>query len=166
MKNDFSIYVGGSTEPWAASVIQALIRLSRPRRLLELGTFEGRTTKAITEAMPADAFLSTVDISDRRVIDALPRSMFYEIDAIEFLKTSAPDDYDFVFVDDDHTIDHVRQEVELLIDGGLVSKGGLVVLHDVIGPFGLDSIIYERGGFIIDLPLFHAAGGLGVIEVE
>ncbi|NIW93483.1 MAG: hypothetical protein GWN20_11515, partial [Phycisphaerae bacterium] len=54
-------YLAGSTEPWAASVIAAIVRLKKPRRILELGTFEGRTTQAIAAAMPDYAKLTTVD---------------------------------------------------------------------------------------------------------
>lgn len=160
-----SEYASGSTEPWTVSVLQALIRLRRPKRLLELGTFEGRTTIAMSAVMPRDATLCTVDIEDHWIdlqIDA--RTQRYTQDALDFLDSSCDGDHDFVFVDDDHTFAHVKEEVDLLM-GGIVSSGGLIVLHDVIGPFGLDEIVRERGGFIIDLPLLHAAGGLGIIEV-
>lgn len=158
-------YRGGSTEPWAVSVLQALIRLKKPMNLLELGTFEGRTTRAMAEVMPKLSRLWTVDVETRHDPFEDRRIIPHEMDAIEFLTHHAPRrSVDFAFVDDDHTLAHVTREVELLLDG-VMAERGLIVLHDVIGPFGLDAVVREFGGFVIELPLLHAGGGLGVIEV-
>lgn len=149
-------YASGSTEPWAVSVLCALARLGRPAKILELGTFEAKTTAKLAEI----AAVTTVDVEKRW--SSLPHgAVFCESDAIHFLQSTGAI-YDFVFVDDDHEAGHVRTEVELLL-GGIVRGGGLIVLHDVIGPFGLDRIVYDHDGFIIELPLLHVAGGLGVI---
>lgn len=159
-------YLSGSTEPWAVSVLQALVRLKKPRRILELGTFEGRTTRALVDVAKGVEEFVTVDIEDRwedRPMNTQTYS-FIQDDAIEFLKRLEFGVFDFVFVDDDHTRAHVEEELDLLM-GGVVSPGGVIVLHDVIGPFDLGSLVTSRGGFIIELPLLHAAGGLGVIEV-
>lgn len=156
-------YMAGSTEPWTVSVIQALIELYEPKRILELGTFEGLTTEAILE-VAGDAEVWTVDIEDRRLYRG-PGANFVEEDAITFLsRPETANAFDFVFVDDDHTREHVEQELGLLI-GRVMRPGGLIVMHDVIGPFNLADLVAEHGGIIIDLPLLHAAGGLGIIRV-
>ena len=155
-------YMSGSTEPWSASVIQTLIRLVRPSSILELGTFEGLTTQAICDAVPVDVM--TVDIEQRW--KTLPdNAIFVQQEATSFLRAMPKDSFDFVFVDDDHTREHVAEELRLLIDERRVRKGGFVVLHDVIGPFDLGELVTEREGWIVELPLLHAAGGLGVIQV-
>lgn len=166
MSDPLAAYMSGSSEPWTASVLAALVRLRRPSRILELGTFEARTTRALAAAAP-EAEIMTVDL-ERRFEGDLPANVtFHESDALDFLRASRGRPFDFVFVDDDHTYSHVRAEVDLLMYKSrfLTRKGSLIVLHDVIGPFGLGEIISDWGGFIIDLPLLHAAGGLGVIEV-
>lgn len=152
-------YLGGSTEPWAASVVAALARVSRATRILELGTYEARTTAGLVEIAP----VTTVDIEQRW--ENLPEgARFIKSDAVEFLKGCAMGSFDFVFVDDDHSQAHVEEELKLLY-GDIVAPGGLIVLHDVIGPFGLEELVTSRGGFVIELPLLHVAGGLGVIQV-
>lgn len=163
--SDLSPYVAGSSEPWAVSVLQALVRLRRPQRILELGTFQGLTTRALVDVAP-DALITTVDLEDR-VVGGFPNNVaFSEQEALEFLRmwrNSGPP-FDFVFVDDDHDATHVAQELDLLL-GGVVAPGGLIVGHDVEGSFDLAPLFVERGGWIIQLPHLHAAGSLGVIEV-
>lgn len=157
-------YLSGSTEPWAVSVLQALVRLKNPRNLLELGTFEGRTTRALANVMSPNARLWTVDVARRHSSFEDDHIIFFERDAIDFLENDAPQGVmDFVFIDDDHTKEHVAREIELVKERVLAPKG-LIVLHDVFGPFGLDEIVLAHGGFLIELPLLHAAGGLGVIQ--
>jgi len=159
-------YASGSTEPWAASVLATLIRLTRPARILELGTFQGMTTRAISSAAP-DASVVTVDIEKRFEGDLGANVTFREMDALTFLRTWGGPPFDFVFVDDDHSFGHVSAEIDFLRhpEMTLTGPGSLIVLHDVIGPFGLDRIVHEHGGWIVELPLLHAAGGLGVIQV-
>jgi predicted O-methyltransferase YrrM len=162
--SDLSPYGAGSTEPWAVSVLQALVRLKRPARILELGTFEGRTTHALAEAAPK-AYITTVDL-EARFAGGFPNNVaFCEDDAIAFLKRWDGPPFNFVFVDDDHTRNHVATEIALLHSRGIVASGGLIVGHDVEGAFDLGSLFVERGGFIISLPRLHAAGSLGVLEV-
>lgn len=153
-------YRSGSTEPWTVSVLCSLVRVTKPKRLLELGTYKGLTTRELAKAMPPDATLTTVDLKAQHGGFDDPRVTFVEADALAYIgECPVPD---FVFVDDDHSYDHVAAEVGLL---SYVMDAGLIVLHDVVGPFGLDRIVREHGGFIIEQPLLHVAGGLGVIEL-
>lgn len=48
--------------PWEAAFLQALVRLSGARRVLEVGTFTGYSALAMAEALPADGNLVTCDI--------------------------------------------------------------------------------------------------------
>ena len=67
----------------------------------------------------------------------------------------------FVFLDDDHDAAHVREEIRLAKK--LLRPGGIICVHDVVGPFGLGDVVREAGGIVVDTPRFHAAGGLGII---
>lgn len=167
---DLSPFVSGGTEPWSVSVLQALVRLKRPKRLLELGSYEGRTTRALASVMPRGASLVGVEAvssrweQSRLAVQENPQVTILETDALKFLRTHAGPPFNFVFVDDDHSAGHVALELDLLLDG-IVAPGGLIVGHDVRGAFNLAPLFEARGGFIIELPRLHAAGSLGVIEV-
>ena len=71
--------------------------------------------------------------------------------------------FDFAFLDDDHTASHVDREIELLKPR--MKKGGLICVHDVMGPFGLGGVVSKYHGFNLDLPKIHAGGGLGIIQI-
>jgi predicted O-methyltransferase YrrM len=158
---DLGPFVSGSTEPWAVSVLQALVRLRRSTSILELGTYQGLTTAALREV--SSGFVTSVDLMKRW--ETLPVGIrFVESEALEFLRSCPASLFDFAFVDDDHTKGHVAMELDLLL-GGIVAPGGLIVGHDVEGAFDLAPLFIERGGFVISLPQLHVAGSLGVIEV-
>ena len=162
-------FKSGSLEPWSASVLQALVRLTRPLRLLELGAFEGRTTLALAEVMPPEAHITAVEHDHKRAeiarvrLESHPRAEVIVSDTIRFLERAPRASFDFVFVDDDHAQEHVARELDLLL-AGRMTPGGLIVGHDVLGKFELDKVFLARGGFIISQPLIHAGGGLGVIQ--
>lgn len=162
-------YVSGSTEPWTVSVLCGLIHVMRPRIILELGTFEGLTTLAIANVLSPTQHLVSVEHDETRaakaraLVGARANVQIIQHDAIAFLKRTQDAMYDFAFVDDDHAYEHVKEEIALL--HRVVRPGGLITMHDVIGDFGLGRIVHEHGGVIMELPLLHADGGLGVIRV-
>jgi predicted O-methyltransferase YrrM len=80
-------------------------------------------------------------------------------DALHFLKETDDDSYDFIFLDDDHEFAHVRDEVHEA--KRVLRPGGILAMHDVIGPFALMYCIPE-GGIALDLPRLHSNGGLGI----
>lgn len=160
-------YLSGSTEPWSVSVIQALIRLKKPANLIELGTYEGKTTVAMANAMSHLARLWTVDATDHGTYFGDDHRIIKVIrDAEDWLENVAPTGViDFAFVDDDHERAHVDREIRILKEK-IMAPGGWIVMHDVIGDFDLASVCIAHGGFVIELPLLHRAGGLGVIVCE
>ena len=163
----------GSTEPWSASVVCALAWSIGARSVLELGAFEGLTTLALAKALP-NARIYAVEHDEARATITRNRCAnehgwnveVIQRDAISFLRECVASERraDFAFVDDDHTYAHVAEEIDLLRTY-VIRKGGMIVMHDVIGDFGLDQLVRHHGGRIIELPLLHAAGGLGVIRV-
>ena len=166
-------YVAGSTEPWSASVVCAFAWSIDARDVLELGAFEGLTTVALAKALPAASITaiehdaSRSGVTKKRVAAAgLENVSVVQNDAIKFLRACADlagPCFDFAFVDDDHTYAHVAEELDLL--KRVVRPGGLILMHDVIGDFGLEQLVWHHKGRIIELPLLHAAGGIGVIRV-
>ena len=162
-------YVSGSAEPWSVSTIIGLMYVARPKRVLELGTFMGLTTKALADALTPEQTLTTVELdasrfhNAKRHVGERANVTHLQADALTFLRSCSPGDFDFAFVDDDHTYAHVAEEIVEL--KRILPKDSLIVLHDVIGDFGLGDLVRVHGGVIIDLPILHNDGSLGVIRV-
>lgn len=170
---DLAAYEAGSTEPWTVDILCALIYAKRPRVILELGTFEGKGTRELALAAP-QAQIITVEYDAERYAAAraaladLPNVHCVHDDAIHFLRSCDDIRFDFVFVDDDHDATHVAEELRLLHSWqgpSLMSPGGLIACHDVIGRFNLGPVVVGHHGFVLELPLLHAAGGLGLIQI-
>lgn len=177
MFDTLAAYRDGSTEPWTADLIAALVRATKPANLVETGTFRGLTTKALLDAMSTYAgehgsVIRTIDNDAdrcRRAADWLGSLPFaqgvgYEIlcgDALAFLRELPEGSIDFLFLDDTHEASHVHQEVVAGLRA--LRPRGLMVLHDVIGPYGLDTVVKQYSGVCLDLPRLHVAGGLGLI---
>lgn len=173
---DLAPYRAGSTEPWTVDVLAALIRAKQPKTLLETGTYLGMTTVALAEAMPGDAAFWTVEQDANRFDHPIPALLAANVsrvqaDALTFLRGWPGPKFDFVFLDDDHGAVHVAAEIDTLVDWTkspsewLVAPRALIAVHDVLGPFHLGAVVAARKGFILDLPLLHKAGGLGLIQV-
>lgn len=179
MSDPLAPYRSGSAEPWTAQLLGAFIRAKKPHVLVETGTFLGLTTAVMMDAMNTygaehASELYTVEcdrerfeaaaafLSQRLSPSGLVRVNCVEGEALEFLRLDRlQGQVDFLFLDDDHSAEHVRAELQAA--QGLMRPGGLICVHDVIGPFGLGAVVREFGGLVLDLPRLHAAGGLGVL---
>lgn len=173
MVDPLADYRSGSTEPTTVEVICAMIRALQPGIVLETGTFEGCTTRRMLEAMAsyADtraARLYSVEYDAARMdaaqsLLADSRSAYLTLvggDAVQFIK-EFPGTFDFAFIDDDHTASHVTQELSALLPK--MNPGGVVCMHDVVGPFGLDKVCKSFGGVVLPFQRLHVAGGLGIV---
>ncbi len=148
------------------------------RVVLELGGFKGLTSMAIAERMMAygggQLIICELDKDRCADITALFRAYptrtkgvmarLEQTDALTCIAALPLLSVEVAFVDDDHTASHVEQEIKALLPK--MVRGGIILLHDVVGAFGLDTVVRRYGGTVIELPLLHAAGGLGVITKE
>lgn len=175
----YADFRGGSSEPWTVDVLCALVRALRPAALIETGTYEGRTTVRLLDAMSSysddhASHLMTVEFDHDRLVQAEQfifdsprpegsRASFTQIegDALAFLSTQPDESVDFIFLDDDHTTTHVGHEVRESLR--CLRPNGVLAMHDVIGPFGLAPIVRSHGGVCLPLERLHIAGGLGII---
>jgi predicted O-methyltransferase YrrM len=113
-----------------------LILASKSKNILELGVRQGITTlPLLTGAHLVDGFVHSVDIDQTsfQCPDELKKHwMFYKSDAIKFLETKSKENakYDFVYIDDWHSYDHVKKELELISD--MVSPSSMILLHDLM----------------------------------
>lgn len=168
-------YLEGSTEPWTQQLVVALARSIGATRILETGTFLGYTTLWLVTALKNVHLLLSIENDRSRAKEArqflkgpltgLWKTLSYAVvqaDALHFLEETDKI-FDFAFLDDDHTTAHVDREIELLKPK--MKKGGLICVHDVVGPFGLSGVVTKHHGFNLDLPKLHVGGGLGIIQV-
>lgn len=165
-------YRSGSLEPWSADVLCAVLRAKRPSVVIETGTFMGLTTARLVEAALSfsaerECRVYTVEMDEARAQEAWTNLQHCGAnltlghgDAIRFLR-EFEGEADIIFLDDDHTAAHVREEIRLALK--ILRPGGVIFVHDVVGHFGLGNVVKEYGGVVLDLPRLHAAGGLGII---
>lgn len=123
-------------DPEVAQLLRALVRVKRPRRLIEVGTNIGYSVIAMGRECDAEAVVETIEIDHntlttaRRFVAeaALPcRVVFHEGAALEVLpRLTGP--FDFVF------IDCVKTEYEDYLDALLpkIERGGVIVCDNLL----------------------------------
>lgn len=166
---------GGSTEPWTLSLLASLLHAIGAKRVLECGAYLGHGTAWLACALDelGGGALTTIELDGVRLRHAQelienrikPRTAitYVQGDVLAALSTFEDNSFDFAFIDDDHTAPHVEQEILAVLP--LVRPGGLIAVHDVCGSFDHHVLIERFGGWVLDLPRLHAAGGLGLIQV-
>lgn len=159
-------YRSGSTEPWTVDVVVAMAVALQPYTVIETGTFEGLTTRRLCQALPS-ATVYSIEFDEQRFLkvkDELadcPNLALSNNDALEAMRGFADESVDFIFLDDDHVANHVAEEI--IEARRILRSGGVCVVHDVHGHFGLDAIVKLAGGVNLPFVKLHRAGGLGVI---
>lgn len=174
MNDPLAAYRSGSTEPWTADVVAAIAVALNAQTIIETGTFEGHTTVAMAMALSRagiPATIYTVEVMRERAETArrlfssdFHPSVHVEVannDALLALNDFADDCVDLVFLDDDHTAGHVAREIREALR--VLRKGGVCLVHDADGPFGIGPVVIAAGGIVLPFVKLHAAGGLGVI---
>jgi len=163
--------------------MMALHARKKPRRLLEIGCWDGGTLREwLTNARPKSTIVA-VDLEHRnraaydewRKPDTnliLGTGSSQSDEMIALMQAHAP--YDWVFVDGDHENWAVRSDVNVTLP--LVKPGGVLLLHDITPPAGMDTyppgeILGEFGtnGYVTekyaDLEPAPWARGIGVVHV-
>lgn len=117
-------------------LLAMLSRLSKPRRILEIGTFTGYSALCLCEGLSEDGLLYTIDVNEE--LETFTRSFFdrsvyatkinYSIGkALEVIPT-IDEVFDFVFIDADKS--NYSAYFDLIIDK--VSSGGLIIADNVL----------------------------------
>ena len=106
---------------------------TKGKNFLELGVRKGVSTLPLLLASKmCDAKLHSVDIN--KTTFEPPEELkkyweFYEMDSIEFLNNSETY-YDLIYIDDWHSYEHVKKELEIL--DSKISPNTLILLHDLM----------------------------------
>lgn len=126
---------GGWSAPLADLVfLLKLIKLLRPKRVLEVGSFRGYTALAIAQHLDPDGRLIAVDIEPNHgeAYRGTPFEILIErrVGAIspEIFSADKPGSYDLIFIDADHRYEAVKNDTDTVMS--LVAEEGLVVWHD------------------------------------
>lgn len=141
----------GGINPGDRRALYSLIAGLKPQRVLEVGTHIGASTLYIARALKGHVShgrVTTVDILDvndpakgawRAVgLNHAPRDFANQLgclDRIEFVAQpsldymkSAPEPFDFIFLDGDHTAPTVYREIAAALK--ILRPGGVILLHD------------------------------------
>lgn len=106
------------------------------RSILELGVRSGTTSLPFLMAVDAtDGFLESVDINPTSFEcpdEFKNRWKFYQNNALDILKikTEKKEKYDLIYVDDWHSYEHVKMELEYIDQ--MVRPGSVILLHDLM----------------------------------
>ena len=112
-------------------LLQLLIKLSKARRAVEVGTFTGYSALVIAEALPEDGILTTCENSReyadiaQRYFDKSPYGRKIKLKlgpALQTLKNIPANSQDFVFIDADKPSygDYFDEALRILHPGGLI----------------------------------------------
>ena len=116
--------------------LRLIVRIVRPKRVLEIGTFTGYSAMAMAEALDADAELIgcefdsyAAEFARRHLTNAgfENRVKIFEGDALETL-ASLDGQFDLVFIDADKT--GYLNYYNLLFSHNLVSSGSLILIDN------------------------------------
>lgn len=115
---------GGSVWESEGKSIYVLIRTLKPKRILEIGNFLGRSSNHILQAVEMNGFgnVDLLDIEERLEYDKLHSKNFNRIlnDSLKHL--SNPFTYDLIIQDGNHTREHVKKEIELFLANNLLNN--------------------------------------------
>lgn len=147
------------------AMLLKLTACTKPKRLMEVGSFRGYTALSLAQHAPEDAKLVTVDQYpdhgeayrdsphaakiERRVGQTSP----------ELFAADVPGSYDLIFIDADHTYTGVKYDTELILP--LVAPDGFLVWHDYAnwGFFdGKNGVPEYLGELATQLPIAHVLG--------
>ncbi len=124
---DEAIYGGYPEEPggsvWESEgkSIYTLIRIIKPKKILEIGNFLGRSSNHILQAVANNGFgeVTLLDIEERLEYGRLHNQPFNRVldDSLLFLSNEL--DYDLIVQDGNHTYDHVKKEIGLILKNNI-----------------------------------------------
>ena len=108
---------------------------SKAKTIIELGVRNGDTTLPLSlAAKHNNGHVYSVDINDtnyRLPNDLQGNQTFIKSDAIEFLeKWDSNIDIDLIYIDDWHSYEHVKKELEIL--DSKISPSTIILLHDLM----------------------------------
>lgn len=126
-----------NSEDECGAFLAALVKMSKYRSVLEIGVFEGETSQHLINALPRGGQYIGIDINDYRT-NATKASMTSGGKSIDFILGNSLEElsklpsnhFDLIFVDGDHSWEHIVKEFKLVEK--VIARGGVIVYHDTI----------------------------------
>jgi len=115
---------GGSIWESEGKSMYVLIRILKPKKILEIGNFLGKSSNHILQAVEKNGSgeVTLLDIEERLEYNKLHTQDFKRVldDSLNIL--SQPIRYDLICQDGDHTYGHVKKEIELILKNNILNK--------------------------------------------
>ena len=115
----------GPIMPEDGLLLQAIIRMTNPKTLVEFGHFWGASARIMLEAMDEDAVLHSYDNTKDSSIEGDPRFIFHRQSQEE---VSGIESIDFVFLDASHDFDLNVKTFEAIMHK--LSPKAIIAVHD------------------------------------
>lgn len=119
-------------------LLEMLVRMMRPKRVLEIGTFTGYSAMSIARGLDDDALLDTIEVDDE--LEDIAASFFEKSEYGSRIRQhigSALDVvprlgecYDMVFIDGDKR--EYPAYYDMLLDGGYVHSGSFLMADNIL----------------------------------
>lgn len=183
----------GATDPAVLEILGALVSATRPKRVLQLGTYVGFSALFVADIIARHSgVLVTVD-PDRSAHElARSFSARARLDNIVFIDGSSTDEsvlaelwrrgpFEIVYLDSSHAYGETLKELDIIFsdDSPLLVDEGLLLLHDVAagaaafdpsGQGGVRRALDEwlasrrpRPHLILEPPLFQSSCGVAIV---
>lgn len=155
---------------WSAPIADVVMLLkivvcSKPKKLLEVGSFRGYTALYLAQHVADNTKIVTVDCYPEHgeayrntVYDSRIERRVGETSASMF-QQDIPGSYDLIFVDAEHTYADVKHDTELILP--LVSPTGFIVWHDYANWgyfYGINRVPEYLKELSQKLPIAHVDG--------
>ena len=152
----------GNVSPLELMAISAIVAHRKPKRLLEIGTFDGNTTLQMALNCPNDAIVQTLDLppneeetkepvldSDLQFIRDKKKTLrkfatssvadkvmqhFGDSTKTDFSLFTKQGSLDLIFIDGGHSYECVKSDTENALK--VLAKGGCILWHDFTPHFG------------------------------
>ena len=117
--------------------LASLVKMSKYKTILEIGVFEGETSKHLINSLPSGGQYLGIDIKDYRT-EETKKIMSEGGKSLGFILGSSHSElgklpkahFDLIYVDGDHSWNSILPEFKLVEK--LVARGGVIVYHDTI----------------------------------
>ena len=130
--------------------LQGLIKISKTKKVLEIGMFTGYSALKMAEVLPDDGVVHTCELMTRHIKTAssfFNRSLhkdkitIFEGEANSTLEQLKINSYDFIFIDADkqNYCEYYKKSVKLLKLGGIIVLDNMLWSGGVIDPKDIDS---------------------------
>lgn len=119
-------------------LLEMLVRMMRPRRILEIGTFTGYSALSLARGLDDGAFIDTIEVDDE--LEDIAANYFAESEygsrirhhigsALEVVPRLG-EVYDMVFIDGDKR--EYPDYYRMLMDGGYVRSGSVMLADNIL----------------------------------